>query len=57
MTSCLWHDQQFASQQLARSSEELVQQVTTQETLVEALQLLQGLKTEKTAAIDNLLLT
>ena len=45
-----------AFQWLERSSEELVQQATTQETLVEALRLLQGLEPEKTAAIDNLLL-
>ena len=33
-----------------------MQQATTQETLVEALRLLQRLEPEKTAAIDNLLL-
>ena len=42
-----------ASQQLERSSEEPVQQDTTQ---VEASQLLQGLEPETTAAIDDLLL-
>ena len=36
----LWHDRRFASQQLEHSSEEPMQQATTQETLVEALQLL-----------------
>ena len=41
---------------LERSSEEPVQQATTQETLVEASQLLQGLEPETTAAIDDLLL-
>ena len=36
----LWHGRRFASQQLERSSEEPTQQATTQETLVEASQLL-----------------
>ena len=45
-----------ASQQLEHSSEEPVQQATTQETLVEASQLLQGLEPETPAAIDDLLL-
>ena len=45
-----------ASQQLEHSSEKSVQQATTQEMSVEALQLLQGLKPETTAAIDDLLL-
>ena len=45
-----------AFQWLECSSEELVQQATTQETFVEALRLLQRLEPEKTAAIDNLLL-
>ena len=46
-----------ASQQLERSSEEPVQQATTQETLVEASQLLQGLEPETPAAIDDLTVT
>ena len=42
-----------ASQQLGHSLEEPVQQTTTQETLVEASQLLRGLEPEKTADIDT----
>ena len=46
-----------ASQQSERSLEKPVQQVTTQETLVEASQLLQGLEPATIAVIDDLLLS
>ena len=46
-----------ASWQLERSLEKPVQQVTTQEALVEASQLLQGLEPATIAVIDDLLLS